>query len=246
MESHASLLRMGRPPESKALTPTVRLHDIFRLMIGAFVAEILVVVPLKIFAASQFLTLVVSGLAGSVWWIVGYQKLSRTRGWASIRVRFSPVGVRVISTSAIAAPILIGLTWAIAAILESAGFTILDLPAQAVMPKTLRELPLALALMVLLGPLSEELIFRGLLLDWLRQKMSVAWAALLISLLFAFLHDITFKYTAIDWIAFVERFLLGVVTSLFAVRTRSLRAPFVMHATFNGCACLAGALRGGT
>ena len=226
------------------MTPAVRLRDIFRLMIGAFVAEIAVVVSLHILEASHFLTLVLTELAGCAWWIVGYEKLARVRGWERLQGRFSPVGGRVILASAIAAPLLIGLSLGLAAVLELAGIKIADLPTQAVMPKTLRELPLAIAFVVVLGPLSEELIFRGLLLDWLKQKLPVVAAALVISLLFAFLHDISFKYSAIDWIAFVERFLLGVTTSLFAVRTRSLRAPFVMHATLNGCACLASVLRG--
>jgi membrane protease YdiL (CAAX protease family) len=229
------------------LTPTVRLQDIFRLMIGAFAAEIAVAVSLHIFEASHFLTLILSESAGSVWWIVGYQKLSHIRGWEGIQGRFSPVGGRVILTSAMAALILIGLSVGLATILELAGIKIIDLPPQALMPKTLRELPLAMAFVVVLGPLSEELIFRGLLLDWLRQRMAVWSAALIISLLFAFLHNIGFKYGAIDWIAFVERFSLGLVASFFAARTRSLRAPFVMHATLNGCACLASIfLRGGS
>jgi membrane protease YdiL (CAAX protease family) len=35
-----------------------------------------------------------------------------------------------------------------------------------------------IAEIVILGPLSEELIFRGLLLDWLKQSMAVWPAAL--------------------------------------------------------------------
>ncbi len=113
------------------------------------------------------------------------------------------------------------------------------------MPSSLCQLPLAIAVVVVLGPLSEELIFRGLLLDWLRQKMAVWPAALLISLLFAFLHDIGFKNEVVVWIAFAVRFLLGMGASFFAIRYRSLRASFVMHATLNGCVCLASVLQGG-
>ena len=120
-----------------------------------------------------------------------------------------------------------------------------DISAQAVLPSNMRQRPLAIAGVVVLGPLSEELVFRGLLLDWLKQKMAVWRPALIISLLFAFLHNISFKDGAIGWIAFVVRFPLGLGASFFAIRYRSLRASFVMHATLNGCACFASVLRGG-
>src|SRR5229473_6572577 len=68
-----------------------------------------------------------------------------------------------------------------------------DIPAQAGLPSNLRQLPLAIAGVVVLGPFSEELIFHGLLLDWLKQRMAVWPAALIVSLLFAFIHNISFK-----------------------------------------------------
>lgn len=50
-----------------------------------------------------------------------------------------------------------------------------------------------MVVVIVIGPLSEELIFRGLLLDWLGQKMSAWPAALVISLGFAALHGINLK-----------------------------------------------------
>lgn len=192
------------------LTPTVKLRDIFLLLIGAIITEIATVVPLLLFGLSRFFTLIVSVLVGSLWWIVGYQRLSRTRGWESLQVRFSPVNGWIILASALGGLVLVFLPWGVAEILELAGIKIPEIPAQPVLPSNLRELPLAIAGLVVLGPLSEELIFRGLLLDWLKQKMAVWPAAVSISLLFAFLH-----------------------------------ASFAMHATLNGCACIASVLRGG-
>jgi membrane protease YdiL (CAAX protease family) len=227
------------------LTPRVKLWDIFLLMIGAIIAEIAVVLPFQLLRPSRFLTISVSVVIGSIWWVVGYQRLSRTRGWESLQERFSRVDGRIILASALGGLFLVFLPWGLAEILELAGIKIPDIPAQAVLPSNLRQLPLAIATVVVLGPLSEELIFRGLLLDWLRQKMAVWPAALIISLLFAFLHDISFKNGIIIWIAFGVRFALGVGASFFAIRYRSLRASFVMHATLNGCVCLASVLRGG-
>ncbi|MDB6082741.1 MAG: family intrarane metalloprotease [Gammaproteobacteria bacterium] len=228
------------------MTPKVQLRDIFLLMIGAIIAEIVIVVPLQMFRPSLFLTVTTTVMVGSVWWIVGYQRLSHIRGWESLQARFSPVAGRIILASVLGGLVLILLPWGLAEILELAGIKIADIPAQAGLPSNLRQLPLALVGVVVLGPLSEELIFRGLLLDWLKQRMAVWPAALIISLLFAFLHNVSFKNVIIGWIGFLVRFLLGVGASFFTIRYRSLRASFVMHATLNGCACLAGVLRGGT
>jgi membrane protease YdiL (CAAX protease family) len=228
-----------------ALTPRVRLWDIFLLMIGAIIAEIVVIVPLQAFRPALFVTISVNLIVGGVWWIVGYQRLSRSRGWVSLQERFSPVEGRIILAGVLGGLALVFVPWGMAEILELAGVKIPDIPAQAVLPSHLDQLPLAIAGVVILGPLSEELIFRGLLLDWLKQKMTVWPAALIISLLFALLHDISFKNGIVSWIAFAVRFLLGVGASFFAIRWRSLRGSFAMHATLNGCACLASVLRGG-
>jgi hypothetical protein len=130
------------------LTPIVRLRDIFRLTLGAIVAETAVALALQMFDPSHFVTIGVSGLAGGVWWLAGYQKLSRTRGWESLQVRFSPVNGRIILASALVGLILICLSWGVAEILEMAGIGIKALPPQAILPNNLRELPLAIAVVV--------------------------------------------------------------------------------------------------
>jgi membrane protease YdiL (CAAX protease family) len=228
-----------------ALTQKIKLWDIVLLMIQVIIAEIVVVLPLQAFSPSRFLTISVTVLVSGIWWIVGYQRLSRTRDWASLQERFSRVSGWVILVSALGGVFLILLPWGLVEILELAGIKIPDVPAQAVLPSNLLQVPLAIAGVVVLGPLSEELIFRGLLLDWLRQKMAVWPAVLIISLFFAFLHNISFRNGIVDWIAFGVRFLLGTGTSFFVIRYRSLRPSFVMHAMLNACACLASVLRGG-
>jgi hypothetical protein len=186
------------------------LWDIFLLMIGAIIAEIAVVVPLHAFHPALFLTISVSVIVGSLWWLVGYQRLSRSRGWVSLQERFSPVVGWIVLAGVLGGFALVLVPWGIVEILELAGVKIPDIPVQAVLPSHLRQVPLAIAGVVVLGPFSEELIFRGLLLDWLMQKMAVWPAALIISLLFALLHDISFKNGIVSWIAFTVRFLLGV------------------------------------
>jgi hypothetical protein len=90
-----------------ALTSKIKLWDIFLLMIQAIIAEIVVVLPLQAFNPSRFLTISVSVMVGSIWWIVGYQRLSRTRGWESLQERFSRVDGWIILASALGGLFLI-------------------------------------------------------------------------------------------------------------------------------------------
>jgi membrane protease YdiL (CAAX protease family) len=85
---------------------------------------------------------------------------------------------------------------------------------------------------------AEELMFRGLLLDWLRQHLPTGAAVLAGSLVFAALHGISFHSGAGTWLAFADRTLLGVGASLFTLRTGSLRPGIVLHATTNGLAVI--------
>jgi len=55
--------------------------------------------------------------------------------------------------------------------------------------------------------LTEELLFRGLLLDWLKQKMNVWMAAAILSVIFSLLHANPFSLGAVGWFAFSARFL---------------------------------------
>jgi len=226
------------------MTPRVEFWDIFLLMLGAFLAEIIVFVPLEAFGLSRFSTINLSVMVGSIWWLFGYQKLSRARGWKSLPERFSPVGGKVIAAGVFGGLALAFVPLGLAKILELSGIKITDVPVQPVLPSELSQLPLSMAVVVILGPLSEEIMFRGLLLDWMMQKMAVWPAALAVSLLFAVLHNIAFKNGLLVWIGFAVRFLFSLGASFFAIRYRSLRAPFVMHATLNGCVCLVTALRG--
>jgi uncharacterized protein len=133
---------------------------------------------------------------------------------------------------------------AAAGILQWAGMTITEIPADAFMPSGIAQLPLTVLLLVVLGPFAEELLFRGLLLDWLTQKLAVWQAILISSLIFALLHNNHLMSGVVGGIEFGDRFLMGVGTSVLALRGRSLRGPFVMHAVNNMIACIASAVAG--
>jgi membrane protease YdiL (CAAX protease family) len=230
--------------EDKALTPLtpkVKFWDIFLLIVGAGIAALVAAVLAKSNHLSPFVTAIVAATVNSVCWIAGYQALSRSRGWDSLQVRFAPIGRRVMLASAAGAIALVLLTAATAAILDRFGIKT-DIRPKVIMPSELGQMPLAIITIVIVGPLSEELMFRGLLLDWLRQKMAAWPAILIISLLFASLHNPSLKSGIAGWMVFGHLFLLGVGTAFLALQYKSLRAPFILHATNNGIACIASVL----
>jgi len=117
-------------------------------------------------------------------------------------------------------------------LLKWAGVTVRDMPPQ-VPQFSWAESPIALVLICMLAPVAEELLFRGLLLDWLRQKLNGWIAAVILSLLFSLLHRPAFASGAIGWLTFTEAFLLGLAASALAIKYHSLRPALAMHATLN-------------
>ena len=75
---------------------------------------------------------------------------------------------------------------------------------------------------VILAPLLEETIFRGLLFSRLTKKWGMAWGIIVSSLAFGFLH--------MDPIG---AFVFGVITCVLYVRTKTLLIPMALHALHN-------------
>lgn len=90
-------------------------------------------------------------------------------------------------------------------------------------------LPLAL-LVISLGPLVEELLFRGALLSALLRRMHTGWAVAVSSLLFACVHlpDLGFLWYAVPNLA-----LLGAVLAWLRLRSGSLWPAVVAHGMNN-------------
>lgn len=82
---------------------------------------------------------------------------------------------------------------------------------------------------VLGAPLVEELLFRGLILSGLRQRLSGRLSLVLSALAFALLH---FEYPP----AVPMLFLLGLLLGLLRQRSGSLLPPVLLHALNNGFA----------
>ena len=109
-----------------------------------------------------------------------------------------------------------------------------DATPDQVLTGDIAETPLQLALAVLaavvLAPLAEELIFRGLLHRSLRTRMRLVPATIISSVIFAIVHvDVALSQP----LALVGLTLVGAVMAIAYERTGSLLVPVVIHATHN-------------
>lgn len=97
-------------------------------------------------------------------------------------------------------------------------------------------LVLAILAAVVMAPLAEELLFRGLLHRGLRRRMRLVPATLLSSVLFAVVHV---DVVASQPLALVGLTFVGVILALAHERTGSLLVPVVIHATHNAVTIVA-------
>ncbi len=138
----------------------------------------------------------------------------------------------------------IGWNWRSGATLKLLGLGVLtvalDIVASRVlpMPKTtpfdqLFERPqdayLLVAFALTLGPLMEELFFRGFLYPVLARRTGVAFAVVLTALPFGLIHYPQYK----SWAAVLVIVLVGVVLTLVRVVTKSVAASFLVHVGYN-------------
>ena len=86
---------------------------------------------------------------------------------------------------------------------------------------------------VLVGPPTEEVLFRGLLYPALAVRVGPMLAVYLVSLVFALLHLLTYGGTADQWFWIAQAFLVGLALTGLRARTRSLWPPILMHMALN-------------
>ena len=224
--------------------PRIRFRHVALLLLGSVVAGGFVGILLGIlaygFTQSNFVGAFVFGMSLYGSFLLGYHWVAQERDWTSLRVRFAPVGAKPLVLGALLALALIGLVSAVYQGLLWAGIKVADVPSPLEL-ESLKQIPLALLLIVVAAPIAEELLFRGLLLDWLRQRMNVWLAASILSVVFSLIHNNPFSSGAIGWLAFTHRFLVGLAASALAIKYRSLRPSLVLHATLNAAACLVAA-----
>jgi len=115
-----------------------------------------------------------------------------------------------------------------------------DARPEQMLTQSLTSSPLALVLAslaaVVLAPLAEELLFRGLLHRGLRSRLALAPATALSSVIFALVH---YEVLLSQPLAMVGLTLVGVVCALAYERTGSLVVPITIHAVYNGVTVVA-------
>jgi uncharacterized protein len=83
----------------------------------------------------------------------------------------------------------------------------------------------SLLLACLIGPVVEELFFRGFLYPAIRKKIGMEWAAFASALLFALIHENSF--------AFLPIFVLGIALCYLYEKRKSLIACMSFHILHN-------------
>ena len=86
--------------------------------------------------------------------------------------------------------------------------------------ETLPDLKLAFPLIVIISPIVEELIFRGYVQEYFRQRLKVEWAIIISALIFSIFHPINL---------FPHAFVSGVFLSYIREASGSLMPGIVVH-----------------
>ncbi len=137
---------------------------------------------------------------------------------------------RCVGAACAAAPLLYALVTLVLALLPEAW---LNSYAEAAAALDQNDLWTVLAT-VILAPVTEEVIFRGLIFSRLERAMPGWLAAVLSALAFGVCHGQPV------WMAYA--FLLGLVFAWFRLRTGSILPSLLAHLVFNGISPLSGAL----
>ena len=101
-----------------------------------------------------------------------------------------------------------------------------ELDVTALMPTDALGIVLLVALVVIIGPVVEEIIFRGALYPAIRARTGAGLAMVLSGIVFGLIH------VDLLWLV-VPTALLGIALAWLYERTRSLWVPILCHAVFN-------------
>jgi hypothetical protein len=121
-----------------------------------------------------------------------------------------------------------------------AAFLIVELLLKRFLPKAMPfdallrrpySIMLIAAFSTTLGPLMEELFFRGFLYPVLRRHFGVLVGVFVTALGFALMHAAQYGYS---WLSISLIFIVGVVLALVRDRKNSVAAGFLVHVGYNG------------
>lgn len=90
----------------------------------------------------------------------------------------------------------------------------------------------AMLTLSIVAPITEEILFRGVILSGFLRNYRKTEALMLSAWLFAFIHLNPWQY--------VTAFLIGLFLGFAYMRTNSVIAPILCHAAFNGCSFIWG------
>ena len=89
---------------------------------------------------------------------------------------------------------------------------------------------LTVAFAITLGPLMEELFFRGFLYPVIARRMGAVWGIILTALPFGLMHYAQYR----SWSAVLIIILVGVVLTTVRAVTKSVASSFLAHVGYNG------------
>lgn len=95
---------------------------------------------------------------------------------------------------------------------------------------------------ITLGPLMEELFFRGFLYPVIERRLGIFWGIILTALPFGLMHSMQYGNS---WAAVLVIFLVGVVLTTVRAKSNSVAASFLAHVGYNGTLMFLAALATG-
>lgn len=162
--------------------------------------------------------------------------LRKRRGSGSFRGYFRPIGGRRLLYAALSGLAWSGVVVLLLSILSSTmHWQYRPAAAGAVAhSQPIGRLAMLGLIVIVLAPLTEEIYFRGLLLEWFQHRLAPLPSASITATIFALWHLRFLERPGIaGWIATALIAAMGLLCGLWAQRTHSLRAPAAAHATYN-------------
>ena len=180
--------------------------------------------------------LLAAAVAGQVAGLAAAVLLLRARGapLAGVVGPLRPLGRRLAAGAGLGVVTMLGSSILVAVLVQLSGSD--AAPEQLILDEALAggaRTALALVAAVLLAPVAEELLFRGLLYRALRRRRGVVGALVISSLAFAVVH---LDVAVTQPLALVGLTLVGIVMALAYERSGSLVVPVAAHAAYNGTA----------
>lgn len=224
------------PAETRLAIDRIRLWHVVGWVLGAFFLVVAAAIVAEAVAGPlddtlMGMVIVLGSVGGWLAWAVRTHRLSlaalfgpfptRFSTWAWVAVAFLAEGLVDDAQWHLLVP---WLEQAAPALADWYTLNAVDLPSDPVVAA------LRIAGAVVMAPLVEELLFRGVLFQrWAWTWRRPVWALVASSLAFAAMHGHV-----------IGAFITGAVTTLLYVHAGSLWAPIALHAAMNGMAALGG------